>query len=116
MSEPAPVPLALPPVTDEVIAGIARCIVEQFQPEKVILFGSRAWGVAREDSDIDILVIMESDEPWAARSARVSSQCRPRLVALDVLVKTPSEVEARLQIGDHFIKRILSEGRVLYAR
>ena len=116
MSERAPVPIALPPVTDEVIEGIARCIVEQFQPEKVILFGSRAWGVPLEDSDIDILVIMESEETPHERNVNVSSLCRPRLVSLDVLVKTPAEVDTRLRMGDLFLKRILGEGKVLYAR
>jgi len=47
MTERATVPLKLPPVTDEVIAGIVRCIVERFDPEQVILFGSRAWGTCR---------------------------------------------------------------------
>ena len=116
MSERAPVPLALPPVTDEVIEGIARCIVEQFHPEKVILFGSRAWGVPQEDSDVDILVIMQGQGPSLARGLRVRQACRPRRVAMDLLVKTPAEIEHRLEIGDPFIRRVLEEGRLLYAR
>ncbi len=83
---------------------------------KIVLFGSRAWGRPRPDSDIDLLVIVESDLPPTRRSAEMSIACRPRGVAVDFLVKTPSEVARRLQLGDPFIRRILDEGRVLHAR
>jgi predicted nucleotidyltransferase len=91
-------------------------IVQHFRPEKVILFGSYAWGTPRHDSDVDLLVIMESDQRPAHRSAQMSLACRPRGLPVDFLVKTPAEMTRRLQIGDPFLKRILEQGFVLYAR
>ncbi len=95
---------------------VARRIQETFQPEKVILFGSYALGTAGPDSDLDLLVVMESDERPAARSARVSRACRPPFVAADILVRTSAELAYRLQIGDSFFKEIVKNGRVLYER
>lgn len=105
-----------PLVTEELLAGIVRKIVEKFHPEKVILFGSRIWGAPRQDSDVDILVIMESGLRPARRSAEVSLACRPWGVAVDFLVKTPAEMDHRLKVGDPFLRRILEQGRVMYAR
>ncbi|HEQ60854.1 MAG TPA: nucleotidyltransferase domain-containing protein [Firmicutes bacterium] len=110
-------PDARPPrVTTELLNEIARRIVERFHPEKIILFGSHAWGGARADSDVDLLVIMESDRRPAQRSAEVSLQCRPRLLPMDILVRTPAEVEYRLGINDPFLRRIIQQGRTLYER
>ena len=107
--------IAFPPVTDDLLTLMVQKIVEQFQPEKVVLFGSHAWGALRQDSDVDVLVVMESDLSSARRSAEVSLACRPRGLAVDFLVKTPAEVERQLKIGDPFLRRILEQGRVLYA-
>ena len=105
-----------PKVTESLLAQMVRKIVEAFHPEKVILFGSHAWGTPKQDSDVDILVIMESDLSFAHRSAEVSLACRPKGLAVDFLVKTPTEVAHRLNIRDPFLKRILDGGKVLYAR
>jgi predicted nucleotidyltransferase len=91
-------------------------IVQHFCPVKVILFGSYAWGTPRKDSDVDLLVIMESDQRPAHRSAEISLACRPRGLPVGFLVKTPAEIAHRLKIGDPFLKRILEKGTVLYAR
>ncbi len=105
-----------PTVTDDLLTRMVQKIVEAFHPEKVILFGSRAWGTPRQDSDVDVFVIMESDLTPARRSAEVSLACRPRGLVVDFLVKTPAEVDHQLKIGDPFLRRILEQGRVLYAR
>jgi predicted nucleotidyltransferase len=91
-------------------------IVDRFNPERVILFGSTAYGKLIEDSDVDLLVIMESDKRPIQRIAEVSEVIRPRLVAVDLLVKTPAEVQKRLEIGDSFVAEILKKGKVLYER
>jgi predicted nucleotidyltransferase len=91
-------------------------IVQQFRPEKIILFGSYAWGTPRPDSDVDLLVIMESDKRPAQRSAEISLACRPRGLPVDFLVKTPAEMTRRLTMGDPFLKGILDKGIVLYDR
>jgi Nucleotidyltransferase domain len=55
------------PVTDALLADITRRIVEKFQPYKVVLFGSYAYGTPDLDSNVDLLVVMDSDEPMAQR-------------------------------------------------
>ena len=103
-------------VTPELLGEITRRIVDRFRPEKVILFGSHAWGTPMQDSDVDLLVVMESDLRPAERSAQISMACRPRFVRTDILVRTPSELERRLMLKDPFIGRILRDGKVLYER
>ncbi|MCX7016399.1 MAG: nucleotidyltransferase domain-containing protein [Candidatus Sumerlaeota bacterium] len=106
----------MPVVDDQLLADITRKIVESFHPEKVILFGARAWGYPRPESNVNLLVIMESDKEWPDRSVEVSTACRPRFLPLYVMVETPAEIRERLESGDSFIEEILSRGRVLYGR
>lgn len=103
-----------PPVNATVLEEITRKIVHAFQPEQILLFGSYAYGTPTEDSDVDLLVIVESGARPAERSARIARVCRPRYVALDILVRTPEEVAERLKGFDSFLEEILSRGKVLY--
>ncbi len=105
-----------PAVTSDLIQDVVQRIVARFAPEKVILLGSHAWGHPRPDSDVDLLVVMESDERPAKRSAKVSMACRPRLLAMDILVRTPAELAERLAVNDPFMRHITEEGQVLYER
>ena len=93
---------------------ITRRIVEKFRPEKVILFGSYAYGQPTIESDVDLLVIMNSREHPAERSAKVMSVCHPRYLGMDLIVITPEELEKRLAGFDPFLEDIMSKGRVLY--
>ena len=104
------------PIAETLLQEITDRLVEVFAPEKVILFGSYATGTARADSDIDLLVIMEAKGSPIQRAAVVKQVCRPRFVAMDVLVKTPEEVAAQLERGSFFLRQILAEGRLLYER
>jgi predicted nucleotidyltransferase len=104
------------PITETLLQEITDRVVEVFTPEKVILFGSHATGTARADSDVDLLVIMEIEGSPIQRAIAVKQVCRPRFVAMDVLVKTPEEVAAQLERGSFFLRQILAEGRVLYER
>lgn len=101
-------------VTKRLLNDIVQRIVEHFHPEKIILFGSRAYGTPHEDSDIDLFIIMDSDLRPAQRSATVSLACHPKGVSMDVIVRTPAEVQQRLDMGDFFIAEILEKGQVLY--
>ena len=101
-------------VTQEVLDGIVERIVAAFHPHKIILFGSYAKGNAREDSDVDLLVIMDSDERPARRCMRVSEVAGLPEIPKDILVRTPEEIKQRLEINDFFIMDILQTGRVLY--
>ncbi len=67
-------------------------------------------------SDVDLLIVMDSDERPAARATQISRLLRPRPFPVDILVRTPAEIERRLAIGDYFIREIMERGRVLYER
>lgn len=104
------------PVTEALLQQITQRIVDNFDPEKVILFGSRSSGTPRADSDVDLLVIMNTSGSPVQRAVEVKRACRPRFVSMDVLVKTPEEVATRLRQGSFFLRQILEQGRVLYER
>ena len=100
-----------------IIEGVLDKLVAEYAPEKVVLFGSYAYGNPGPDSDIDLLIIKQTSERFFDRCfavRRVLSDPK-RKVPLEVLVLTPQEVSKRLDIGDQFIAQILEKGRVLYA-
>jgi predicted nucleotidyltransferase len=101
------------PVEQSLPQAIER-IVRELQPEKIILFGSYAYGDPTPDSDVDLLVIMETDAPRRERYLAVSRLLVPRPFPVDILVKTPLEIQQAFQRNDFFIKEIVTQGRVLY--
>ena len=103
-------------VDESLLSQIVDRVLSVTRPDRIILFGSAATGGMSPDSDIDLFVILQSDLPSASRSAELSLACRPPGLAVDFIVKTPDEVQHRLQIGDPFVQRILEQGRVVYAR
>ena len=103
-------------ISRKTITDIARRIAESLNPEKIILFGSYAWGKPDKDSDLDLFVIMESTERPIKRSASIRRILKDRYVPMDLLVRTPEELKHRIDIGDPFIKKILRDGQVIYAR
>ena len=95
------------------IRELGRRIGREFQPEKVLLFGSHARGEAGPDSDVDLLVVL----PCEGKPVYKAAQIRLSLdhsIPIDVLVRTPEEIAKRLEMGDFFIRDILEEGVVLY--
>jgi len=103
------------PVSETLPKAVKR-IVRALHPEKIILFGSYAAGTPTADSDVDLLVVMDTTAPRRARSWAVSRLLIPRPFPVDILVRTPDEIEKALQKGDFFIKEILTTGKVLYER
>lgn len=101
-------------LTEEILSQITAKIVGNFQPEKVILFGSHAWGDPPTYSDVDILVVMDVEGSPIRKEAEISATARPKYVPMDIIVRTPEQIQHRLRIGDPFICRIMKEGRVLY--
>lgn len=91
-------------------------IVDELKPEKIVLFGSYAYGSPNLHSDVDLLVIMKTSEPLKERSWKVSRLLLPRPFPVDILVKTPKEMEKALKAGDFFLKEILARGKVVYER
>ncbi|HEY4688348.1 MAG TPA: nucleotidyltransferase domain-containing protein [Anaerolineae bacterium] len=104
------------PITEAKIRKAARKIADTVHPERIILFGSFAYGEPTPDSDVDLLVIMESQLRPHARSIQVSEVLDPRPFPVDILVRTPQEIEERLQAGDCFFREIMSKGKVMYER
>lgn len=103
-------------LTKEALSSIVARIVKHFQPEKIILFGSHAWGTPAMYSDVDILVIMDVEGSIIRKEAQISMVARPKLVPMDIIVRTPEQIQYRLKIGDPLIRRIMREGEVLYER
>jgi len=103
------------PVGDALPTVVER-IALTLNPKKIILFGSYAWGTPSPDSDVDLLVIMQSDQSPSERYLEVSRLLRPRPFPVDILVKTPAEIENALSSNDFFIQDILAQGQVLYER
>jgi predicted nucleotidyltransferase len=91
-------------------------IVNSVQPDRIILFGSYAYGRPTGDSDVDLLVIMDSTASPKERYLAISGLLYPRPFPVDILVRTPQEIEHALQGGDFFIAEIMSKGHVLYER
>jgi predicted nucleotidyltransferase len=102
--------------TRETIRLIADKLKKSYNPEKIILYGSYAWGLPDEDSDIDLLVIKDTKERPHDRIVNASRIISPlrRGYAVDIFVITPEELKSRLEIGDQFLQEIISRGEVLY--
>jgi len=100
-------------VARDAIQKFCQELVEVFQPQKVVLFGSYAYGTPGEFSDVDLLVVM----PIEGSSARMSAEILIRLsppFPLDVLVRSPETLAERLEAGDFFLKEIIKKGIVLH--
>jgi predicted nucleotidyltransferase len=95
------------------IKKLCREIAEKFQPEKIILFGSHAYGTPREGSDIDLLVIMPYQGRHTQQAIKIH-QSLDTLAPLDLLVRTPEEVTKRIEMEDFFMREIVERGIVLY--
>jgi predicted nucleotidyltransferase len=91
-------------------------LVTGLHPHKIVLFGSYSYGTPTADSDVDLLVIMDTTARPVERYLRVSRLLRPRPFPLDLLVKTPEEIAQALAREDAFVQEITTRGRVLYER
>jgi predicted nucleotidyltransferase len=96
------------------IRRFARQVAERFQPEKIILFGSHAYGTPHADSDVDILVIMPARNQ-IDQACRIDDAFDPPF-ALDLIVRTPKNLAWRLAEGDSFLHEIMTKGKVLYEK
>ncbi len=100
-------------VTRKEIKSFVQEIVQRFQPGKVILFGSYAYGQPNEDSDVDLMVIMPHRGSGAKKATEIRLAC-PRKFSLDLLVRTPAEVQRRVQMGDQFVREVTTRGVILH--
>ena len=92
-----------------VIRRFARDVAERFVPDKIILFGSHAYGKPHADSDVDILVIMPTRNQLD-QAVKIELECDPPF-PLDIIVRTPHNVQWRLAEGESFLREITTKGR-----
>ena len=107
-------PRGLPPVAETLPAAIEK-LIREVNPEKIILFGSYAYGTPTPDSDVDLLIIWDTDKPRRERVVAISLLLYPRLFPVDIIVKTPHELEEETP-HNFFLQEILNKGVVLYER
>src|SRR5512139_3581548 len=100
----------------EVLEQITRRVVEGFHPQRLILFGSRARGDERRESDIDLLIVAPSDQPRWQRVAPVYRALAGLGVPKDIVWWTPEEIAEWRNVKTHFINTVLREGIVLYEK
>jgi predicted nucleotidyltransferase len=94
------------------IRKFARDVARDFRPEKIILFGSYAYGAPNADSDVDLLVVMPCRRPI---DQAVDIRWKfPAPFSMDLIVRTPRQLAARLKDGDSFMSEVVSRGKVLY--
>jgi uncharacterized protein len=109
-------PAEIESAVQNMISKTVNLIAQEYQPKKIVLFGSYAYGTPDAESDIDLLIIKETDTPFFQRLfevQRLVSDVR-RGYAFDPIVLSPREVKERLRRGDQFIKEILQKGVVMY--
>ncbi|MDI9583518.1 MAG: nucleotidyltransferase domain-containing protein [Acidobacteriota bacterium] len=101
---------------DAVLDEIVRRIVEVADPDRIILFGSRARGDAREDSDYDVLVVADCDLPQYARTVPIYRATSRITEPVDIVWWTPEEIDEWRNVHSFFVTRAVREGQVLYER
>ncbi len=99
-------------VPKSAIRRFARQVAERFHPEKIILFGSHAYGRPHADSDVDLLVIMPCRNE-IDQAVKISMTVDPPF-SLDIIVRKPKDMKWRLAEGDWFLRDIVGKGKVLY--
>lgn len=97
------------------IKEVAGQIAEQFEPERIVLFGSYAYGTAGPYSDVDLLVILHFDGKPFWKSLEIANIVNPSF-PVDLLARRPDDTERRYRLGDPLIKEALDHGQVLYER
>src|SRR5438445_8456663 len=96
------------------IRRFAREVGRRFRPEKIFLFGSRAYGTPHADSDVDILVVMPARNQLD-QAVAIERACDPPF-PLDLIVRTPKNLKWRLEEGESFLREIVARGKVLYEK
>ena len=96
------------------IRRFAHQVAERFHPDKIILFGSFAYGTPHADSDVDILVIMPARNQLD-QAVKIELACDPPF-PLDIIVRTPHNMKWRLAEGDSFLREVTTKGKVLYEK
>jgi predicted nucleotidyltransferase len=101
---------------EQKIPELREKIVETLDPEKIILFGSYAWGKPNSSSDVDLLIIQNTQGSRRQKQIELRKKLFKFDVPTDLLVYTQAELDYRLELEDFFFKKIINEGKVIYAK
>lgn len=97
------------------INNVVKEIVSCFNPDKIILFGSYAKGVSRQESDVDLLVVMQTEKSFIQQSIEIAQKVEHNF-GLDIIVRSPEKLKERIKLGDFFLQDIVTHGKLLYER
>lgn len=95
------------------IEDLTSQIAQEFDPDKIILFGSHAYGQPQDDSDVDILVVLSFQGKPVRKAIEIRNKVNVRM-PLDLIVRTPQQLADRLAQNDWFMREIVERGRTLY--
>jgi uncharacterized protein len=102
-------------VDQDSIRKLTDQIVREFNPERIVLFGSYGRGEPRPDSDVDLLVILPFEGTGFSKSVEILNRVAPEF-PIDLLARRPADTARRYAEGDRFIREALDHGRILYER
>jgi predicted nucleotidyltransferase len=100
-------------IDEKSILEVRDSIAAEFKPQRIIMFGSYADGTHAENSDLDLLIIMKYVGSGLRKAVEILNRVNPR-IPVDLVVKTPEDIEERIKASDFFLTDILNRGRVLY--
>jgi len=100
--------------TSDLTAHIVQRIVEAVQPTRIYLFGSRADGSARPDSDVDLLVVYDGPKPKREVDLAIRQRFWPRLFALDIFVLSSAELERSRTLANSLAREVTERGQIIY--
>jgi len=103
-------------IEQDKISAIINKIAQDYDPDKIILFGSYATGNADENSDLDLLVIKDTDLPRPLRTVQVRKLLYGSMVPIDLIVYTPKEIKESEKNKFSFIHDVLNTGKIIYER
>ena len=102
----------------QLVRRVVKRLERTYRPMQVYLFGSYAYGRPRRDSDLDMLIIKQTTQPFFRRSFAVRRHVFPLLRGqpFDPIVMTPEELQRRLAKGDQFVQEMVTKGKLVYGR
>jgi uncharacterized protein len=98
------------------LKDISSRLIQEYDPDRIILFGSRAEGKHGEGSDIDLVIVKETEKRPLDRRIEVETLLADRSIPIDIVVYTPEEMRALYSMGSPFVEEIVEKGRLVYMR
>ena len=95
------------------IRALIERIVQKYHPERIILFGSYAYGTPTVDSDVDLLVVLPFEGKGSRKAVEILNRVQPEF-PVDLLIRTPEQIRQRLAWNDFFLREVIEKGKILY--